>query len=110
MQGVAEALDEFNHLDVLPNKIFVAGGGAALPEIKSILSSKLKAAQLPFTKKPLPALISPTDIPNLVLDNQIKIDLGDMVVLGLAQLAFSDTTKEDIVGNILHRIVLNMQG
>lgn len=109
-QGLAEALDEFNHLDVLPSKIFVAGGGAALPEIKSILLGKAWSEHLPFSKKPAPALIVPTDVPNTVLDNQVEIDLSDMVVLGLAQLSLGETAKEDIIGGILRRIVLNMQG
>jgi cell division protein FtsA len=109
VQGVAEALDEFSHLDVLPNKIFIAGGGAALPEIKSALASKAWAEHLPFTKKPLPAVIEPTDIPKIVLQNQVTIDLGDMVVLGLANLTQDVPGKEDVLGDILRRIVMNMQ-
>lgn len=109
VQGVMEALDEFSHLDVLPNKIFVAGGGAALPEIKSALLAKSWAEHLPFSKKPYPAVIEPTDVPQMVLEHQIKIDLSDMVALGLAHLTLTPSAKNDTIGNILHRIVLNMQ-
>ncbi len=109
VQGVAEALDEFSHLETLPNKIFIAGGGATLPEIKKILLSKSWAEHLPFVKKPLPAVIEVTDVPNIVLTNQVKIDLSDMVAIGLAHLTLDASTQDDTVANILHRIVLNMQ-
>ena len=108
-QGVAESLDEFSHLDVLPNKIFLAGGGATLPEMKKILLTKAWAEHLPFVKKPAPAVIEPTDIPNIFLDNQVTIDLGDMVVLGLANLTLALPGKEDILGDMLRRLVVNMQ-
>ena len=109
VQGGAEALDEFSHLDVLPSKIFIAGGGALLPEIKKVLLSKNWAEHLPFSKKPYPAVIEPTDIPSVVLTNQITVDLTDMVVLGLANLTLGSSV-DDTVGDILRRIVLNMQG
>ncbi|MFA5967410.1 MAG: cell division FtsA domain-containing protein [Patescibacteria group bacterium] len=109
VQGVAESLDEFSHLDILPNKIFLAGGGAVLPEIKQALLMKAWAEHLPFAKKPAPAVIEPTDIPNIVLHNQVTIDLGDMVVLGLANLTLALPGKEDVLGDMLRRLVVNMQ-
>ncbi|MFH0912574.1 MAG: cell division FtsA domain-containing protein [Patescibacteria group bacterium] len=108
-QGLAESLDEFSHLDVLPNKIFIAGGGAALPEIKSVLLSKSWAAQLPFIKKPYPVVIEPTDIAHMVEENQVTIDVGDTVALGLAHLTLNLANQDDTMGDILRRIVLNMQ-
>ncbi|HAR55069.1 TPA: hypothetical protein DCR79_02175, partial [Patescibacteria group bacterium] len=81
VRGVSESLDEFSHLDVLPNKVFLFGGGAALPEVKNILLTKSWAEQLPFVKKPYPAVVSPTEIPNLVLHNQVEIGLSDLTAL-----------------------------
>ena len=107
---VAEALDEFSHIDVLPNKIFVAGGGAILPEVKNSLLSKVWAANLPFSKKPYPAVIESTDIPHVVLENQVAMELSDMVALGLAHLTLDQADQSDTVGDMLRRIVLNMQG
>ena len=109
-QGVAEALDEFSHIDVLPNKIFVAGGGAILPEVKNVLLSKVWAANLPFSKKPYPAVIESTDIPHVVLENQVAMELSDMVALGLAHLTLDQADQSDTVGDMLRRIALNMQG
>lgn len=109
VQGVAESLDEFSHLEVLPHKVFIAGGGAALPEIINVLSARTWAEQLPFTKKPLPVVMESTDIPNIVLSNQITLDLSDMVGLGLTNLTLAAPKKGDTLGEILWRMVLNMQ-
>ncbi len=109
VQGVMESLDEFSHLDVLPNKIFIAGGGAVLPEIRQALLSKAWAEHLPFVKKPLPAVVAPTDIPNVALQNQVTIDLSDTVVLGLANLTLVAPRKDDVLGDMLRRLVVNMQ-
>lgn len=109
VKGVGEALDEFSHLDTLPSKIFIAGGGAGLPEIKAILMSKSWSEHLPFAKKPYPAVIETTDIPNIVLAEGLEINLSDMVVLGLAHLTLDLGSKDNTIGDMLRRIVVNMQ-
>ncbi|MFH1088567.1 MAG: cell division FtsA domain-containing protein [Patescibacteria group bacterium] len=110
VRGVAESLDEFSHLDVLPNKIFLSGGGAVLPEVKNILLTKAWAEHLPFVKKPYPAVVSPADISDIILQNQVEIDSSDLTVLGLAQLICIPEDKKDPIKDILRRIVNNMQG
>jgi len=110
VRGVSESLDEFSHLDVLPNKIFLSGGGAVLPEVKNILLTKAWAEHLPFVKKPYPAVVSPADISDIILHNQVEIDASDLTVLGLAQLICMPADKKDPVKDILRRIVINMQG
>jgi len=109
VKGVGEALDEFSHLNILPSKIFIAGGGATLPEIRSVLLTKSWSEHLPFEKKPYPAVIETTDVPNMVLNEAVEINLSDMVVLGLAHLTLDLDSKDSTVGDMLRRIVINMQ-
>ncbi|OGB74219.1 hypothetical protein A2V68_00415 [candidate division Kazan bacterium RBG_13_50_9] len=108
-RGVANALDEFNHLDVLPNRIFIGGGGAKLPEIRNALMTKAWAKDLPFAKKPYPSIMELSDIPDLSVREGLSLDLADMVALGLAHLMLESDTSEDVVGGMLRSIVLSMQ-
>ena len=110
VRGVSESLDEFSHLDILPNKIFLSGGGAILPEVKNILLTKAWAEHLPFVKKPYPAVVSPADMSDIVLHNQVEIDSSYLTALGLAQLICVPADQKDPVKDILRRIVNNMQG
>ncbi|OGB85068.1 hypothetical protein A2994_00460 [candidate division Kazan bacterium RIFCSPLOWO2_01_FULL_48_13] len=108
-RGVTQGLREFTHLDVLPNRIFIGGGGAALPEIKNSLMTKAIAAELPFTKKPYPALIESTELHDITVSEGVSLDRSDLVVTGLVYLTIITETPEDVVGTILRRIALSMQ-
>jgi len=107
--GVAAALSEFTHLDVLPNRILISGGGANLPEIKNALMTKDWTRHLPFAKKPYPSIVELDEIDKIVIENNLQIDLSDTVVLGLAYLTLETDLSEDIVSTMLRRIILSMQ-
>jgi len=107
--GVAEALDEFHHLDVLPNRILIGGGGSNLPDLKNILLTKGWANNLPFAKKPYPQLVHPMVGDDVALGEGVVLDQSDMTVLGLVGLTLETDLGEDVVGDVLKRIVLSMQ-
>lgn len=109
VRGVAQALSEFTHLDVLPNRIFIGGGGANLPEIKNALMTKAFIQDLPFTKKPYPTVVGLTNLANIELAEGITLEHSDLVTMGLVYLTLSIDTPEDIVATLLRRIVLSMQ-
>ncbi len=109
VSGVAAALGEFTHLDVLPNRIFISGGGANLPEIKNVLMAKSWTHNLPFAKKPYPSIIELDAIDKIVIEGDLQISLSDTVVLGLAHLTLETDLSEDIVSTMLRRIILSMQ-
>ncbi|MBN2585583.1 hypothetical protein JXA59_02955 [Patescibacteria group bacterium] len=108
-RGVTQGLGEFTHLDVLPNRIFIGGGGAALPEIKNALMTKAFAEGLPFTKKPYPAVIESTELNDIALAEGVNLNRTDLVAAGLVYLTLATETPEDVVGTILRRIALSMQ-
>lgn len=108
-RGVAQGLREFTHLDVLPNRIFIGGGGAGLPEIKNSLLTKAFIQGLPFTKKPYPTVIESAELMGITTAEGVTLDRTDLVALGLVYLINTTETPEDIVGSTLRRIVLSMQ-
>ena len=109
VSGVAASLKEFKHLHILPSKIFISGGGSNLEEIKNSLMTKNWSKNLPFSKKPYPAIIDLDDLDFFTAQNDITIDLSDTVVLGLAYLTLESNLKEDVVSSMLRRIILSMQ-
>lgn len=109
VDGVSAALGEFKHLHILPSKIFISGGGSNLEEIKNSLMTKKWSKNLPFSKKPYPAIIDLNDLSFFTSQNDIKIDLSDTVVLGLACLTLESDLKEDVISSMLRRIILSMQ-
>lgn len=109
VKGVAASLSEFSHLDILPNRIFLNGGGAYLPEIKNVLMTKSWIEGLPFSKKPYPSLLELEDVIKLDIKEGLDIALSDMVVLGLVALTLESDLDENSISSILRRIVLSMQ-
>ena len=108
-RGVVQGLREFTHLDVLPNRVFVGGGGAGLPEIKNSLLTKTFTQPLPFTKKPYPSVIESTALTGVQLAEGVELERSDLTALGLVYLTLLTETPEDIVATLLKRIVLSMQ-
>lgn len=109
VKGVGIALAEFNHLDILPNRIMIAGGGSLLPEVRNALLTKAWFSHLPLTKKPYAAAIKLDHLPRMVLHNNVVITSADAVVVGLAYLTLENAIEENIVSSVVRRIVLNMQ-
>lgn len=109
IKGIAASLSEFNHLDILPNKIFITGGGAYLPEIKNILMTKSWVEGLPFSKKPYPSLLELENVIKLDIKEDLDITLSDVVVVGLVALTLESDLDENSISSILRRIVLSMQ-
>lgn len=108
-RSVAESLDEFSHLDVLPQEIFVGGGGAPLPEITKSLQTKSWAESLPFTKKPKAILLQGQDVSCLKLPETISLNSNDFVVSGLSNLILNLPDRTAELNSILSRIMTNMK-
>lgn len=109
VKGVTASLSEFGHLDVLPNRIFITGGGVYLPEMKNILMTKSWIEGLPFPKKPYPAILELEEIVKLDIKENVEINLSDMVVIGLVALTLESDLDENSISSMLRRIVLSMQ-
>ncbi len=86
LTGVEVALEEFENTGSLPRNILLCGGGASL----SLLQEKLAISDwyegLPFSRRPIIHLIEVNDLPNLVLNNESKLDHSFATALGLLRV------------------------
>ncbi len=102
--GVELSLMEFAETDLLPSRIFLCGGGSALPGIKASLLSPEWAAGLPFAKTPQVSFLQPRDVARIT---DMTGELGnpqDITPIGLAHLALLDHLEEEkMLSSILRR-------
>ncbi|MGK2848992.1 MAG: cell division FtsA domain-containing protein [Minisyncoccota bacterium] len=103
--GVELSLLEFAATDILPSRIFLCGGGSALPGIKqSLLSQEWRSANLPFTKEIQVSFLQPKDIARMTDITGELTNPQDITPLGLANLALLDYVDEEkMLSGILRR-------
>lgn len=100
--GVELSLMEFAETDFLPSKIYLCGGGSALPEIKQSLLSQEWFRELPFSRPPEVGFLQPKDIGRIEDLTGTLTTPQDVTPLGLAHLALIDSLEEEkMLSNIL---------
>src|SRR3989344_5171400 len=102
--GVELSLLEFAETDLLPPRIFLCGGGSALPGIKQALLSQEWIESLPFAKQPQVGFLQPRDIVRITDATGELNNPQDITPIGLANLALLDHIEEEkMLSNILRR-------
>ncbi len=102
--GVELSLLEFAETDLLPSRIFLCGGGSALPGIKQALLTQEWAESLPFSKPPQVSFLQPRDVVRITDMTGELNNPQDMTPIGLAHLALLDSMEEErMLSNILRR-------
>jgi cell division protein FtsA len=102
--GVEISLSEFAETDVLPSRIFLCGGGSALPEIKQVLSSVEWTDHLPFSRPPQVSFLQPKDISRVTDQTGELNNPQDITPLGLVNLVLLNTAEhEKMLSVILER-------
>lgn len=102
--GIELSLLEFAETDLLPSRIFLCGGGSALPGIKQALLSQEWAQSLPFSKAPQVGFLQPRDITRITDTTGELNSPQDITPIGLANLALLDHIEEEkILSSILRR-------
>jgi cell division protein FtsA len=109
LSGVELSLSEFSDIDLLPSRILLCGGGAALPEIKKALETKDWYKNLPFAKKPSISFIKPQDVSNIIDETGTIKDQQDITPMGLASLLVEMDTEDEMLPGILAKVVKLMQ-
>lgn len=107
--GVEISLAEFAETDVLPSRIFLCGGGSALPEIKQALSSPEWIERLPFARPPQVSFLQPKDVVRVIDTTGELNNPQDITPLGLVNLVLLNTLEhEKMLSAILERTVLSI--
>ncbi len=102
--GVELSLLEFAETDLLPTRIFLCGGGSALPGIKSSLLLEEWSAGLPFPKNLQVSYLQPKDIVRVVDTTGELTNPQDITPLGLVNLILIDELDEEkMLSGLLRR-------
>lgn len=109
LSGVALTLSEFEHIDVLPSKILLCGGGSHLPEIKEVLESKEWIKKLPFSLKPHVSFIHPKMVTNVVDETKKLKDIEDITPMALANVGLEYLNEEQVLSKLLKKVVRLIQ-
>ncbi len=108
--GVELSLIEFAETDLLPSRIFLCGGGSALPGIKQALLTQEWAGTLPFSNPPQGSFLQPKDVVSIVDTTGELNNPQDMNPIGLAHLALLDSIEEEkMLSSILRRSIESIE-
>ena len=94
LSGVEIALEDFNHVDVLPNKILLCGGGAGLTRLQEDLATTDWYKELPFARRPVIHLLDDPDIPGIVNATDEDLDYSLITAFGLLRVALDTLAGE----------------
>lgn len=105
-QGVALALEEMAHGEMLPPAIYLAGGGAALPEIAEQLRLLEWTEYLPFSKQPVVRVLRPEDVRGIYDSTGLLTGPQDITPMGLAHHAIRlDAEDDQPLGGMMRRVM-----
>lgn len=106
--GVELALDEFESVDHLPNRILLCGGGASLAKLVDALSKREWYKDLPFTKRPTVQHISPKDVAGITDTTGAVNDHTFITAMGLLRVGYDTivgSSDVDTIKDKLNRIL-----
>jgi hypothetical protein len=101
LKEVEVLLTSLNHEELLPQQIYVQGGGSVLPEIVDAVRSLAWSQRLHFARYPQVGRLQPTDVPGVVNRTDRGRAAGDVTALALAAWAGSLGQRPDRPARIL---------
>jgi cell division protein FtsA len=108
--GVQIAIEEFDHVESLPNQVLLCGGGASLSQIPETLATSDWYQNLPFSRRPVISLIEPDDIPGIINATDRELDHTFVTAMGLLRVGIDTligTDNNNSVRNLVARILKN---
>ena len=108
--GVQIAIEEFDHVDSLPNQVLLCGGGASLSQIPETLATSDWYQDLPFSRRPVIKLIEPDDIPGIINATDRELDHTFVTAMGLLRVGIDTLVgagNNNSVRNLVARILKN---
>ena len=107
--GVELVLEEFGKEGLLPGRIELCGGGAALPEIRAALDSERFGTDLPFARRPLVSMMEPSSVGRLVDRTGLLVDQQDVTPMALACEALEAALPQEPLDASLQRVLRGMR-
>lgn len=106
--GVELALDDFESVDHLPNRILLCGGGASLTKLVDALSKREWYKELPFTKRPTVQHIAPSEVAGISDATGDVKDHTFITAMGLLRVGYDTivgSSDADTIKDKLNRIL-----
>ena len=109
-QGVALTLEELAHGQPIPAHIFLAGGGAELPEVAEQLAALDWAEHLPDSGTPTVHVLKPEDVVGIFDTTGLLTGAQDITPMGLAHHAIQlDEEEDQPLGGLMRRVIKAMK-
>jgi cell division protein FtsA len=107
--GVELVLEEFGEEGLLPGRIELCGGGAALPEIRAALGADGFAGGLPFARRPLISMMEPGSVTEVSDATGLLVDQQDVTPMALAYQAVEAAQPQEPLDAALSRVLRGMR-
>jgi cell division protein FtsA len=107
--GVELVLEEFGQEGLLPGRIELCGGGAALPEIRAALEADGFATGLPFARRPQVSMMDPDSVTEISDSTGLLVDQQDVTPMALAFQAVEAAGPQEPLDAALARVLKGMR-
>lgn len=107
--GVELVLEEFGQGGLLPGRIELCGGGAALPELRAALEGEGFGRDLPFARRPQVSMLAPESVSVLSDTTGMLIDQQDVTPMALACQALEASQPQEPLDAALSRVLRGMR-
>ncbi len=107
--GVELVLEEFGQTGLLPGRIELCGGGAALPEIRAALEADGFGVDLPFARRPQISMMEPDSVSEVRDATGLLVDQQDVTPMALAFQAVEASRDQEPLDAALQRVLRGMR-
>jgi cell division protein FtsA len=107
--GIELVLEEFGKAGLLPGRIELCGGGAALPEIRASLEAEGFASGLPFARRPQISMMAPSSVSKVSDATGLLVDQQDVTPMALAFQALEASLPQAPLDAALGRVLRGMR-
>jgi cell division protein FtsA len=107
--GVELVMEELSGGDLLPGRVYLCGGGSRLPEIVAALADKRFSRDLPFSRPPEVAVMSPDQVEMIKDETELLVDQQDVTPMGLAYQAIELGAAANPLDGALRRVVRQLR-
>jgi hypothetical protein len=107
--GIELVLEEFGKEGMLPGRIELCGGGAALPEIRTALEAETFGTGLPFARRPQISMMSPASLTEISDATGLLVNLQDVTPMALAVQALEASRAQEPLDAALTRVLRGMR-